>query len=494
MSAAHPAEANDIQALLWSGFAKLVEGVFLPLRVRDQGAARAWLHHAVVTTIADLNGYQQTALQIAISANGLRNLGVAADIVELFAPEFLSGMAGDEARCRRLGDVGANAPGNWRWGGNGEPDVLLLLYAEEGKLQAWQSSTIATVGQNGFDLVTELPTSNMCGKEPFGFTDGVSQPEIDWHGKRKPGTIADLDYGNFVSKGEFLLGYRNEYGQYTDRPLLPDDPAGVLPPAEDRPGLCDLGRNGTYLVLRELHQDVRGFWQFAAEQAGRNRAEMLAESMVGRRRSGQPLVPLQSAPIRGVGPCPTDISRNRFTYDADPEGVRCPFGAHVRRANPRTADMPGGRQGPIARLLRTLGLMRINLRSDLVASSRFHRIIRRGREFGTEVAPEAAMQPNCVDPKSGINFICLNANISRQFEFVQNAWLAGAQFDGLANESDPLIGNRRPLPEGLATNCFSQPQPNGVAQRLQPVPAFVTVRGGGYFFLPGARALRFLTR
>jgi deferrochelatase/peroxidase EfeB len=157
--------------------------------------------------------------------------------------------------------------------------------------------------------------------------------------------------------------------------------------------------------------------------------------------------------------------------------------------------MPGGRQqGLIARFIRTLGLKRIDLRSDLVASSRFHRIVRRGREFGDWVDPETAMQPNCPDPKSGLQFICLNANISRQFEFVQNAWLASAKFNGLADESDPLTGNRLPLPSGLATDCFSQPQPNGVAQRLQPVPAFVTVRGGGYFFLPGVRALGFLTR
>jgi deferrochelatase/peroxidase EfeB len=110
------------------------------------------------------------------------------------------------------------------------------------------------------------------------------------------------------------------------------------------------------------------------------------------------------------------------------------------------------------------------------------------------VDPEQAMQPDCFDPKSGLQFIGLNANISRQFEFVQNAWLASAKFNGLADETDPLTGNRLPVPSGLATDCFSHLQPNGVAQRLQPVPAFVTVRGGGYFFLPGVTALRFLTR
>jgi deferrochelatase/peroxidase EfeB len=494
MSAAHPAEANDIQAVLWSGFNSLTAGTFLLLRVRDPAAARAWLHDAPVTSIGHLTTHQPTALQIAISANGLGRLGVAETTISAFAPEFLSGMASDEARSRRLGDIGANAPVNWRWGGRGEPDVLLLLYAEADKLDAWVAGIVADVGQSGFDVVAQLPTTDMGGKEPFGFTDGVSQPQIDWAGQRKPGSNADLDYGNLIAKGEFLLGYVNEYGQYTDRPLLPADAGDALPPAEDQLGLRDLGRNGTYLVLRELHQDVRGFWRFFAEQAGQDGAKALAELMVGRRRSGEPLIPPQRMPIRGVGRDAADISHNQFTYDADPEGSRCPLGAHVRRANPRTGDMPGGQRGLVARLLGTLGLTRTDPRADLVASSRFHRIVRRGREFGRWVAPEAAMQPDCPDPQSGLNFICLNANINRQFEFVQNAWLASTKFNGLADESDPLTGNRLPLPMGLVTDRFSLPQENGVVRRLQRVPAFVIVRGGGYFFLPGVRALRFLAQ
>jgi len=492
MSPALSAEADDVQALPRSGFVKLVEAAFLLLQIRNRAAARSWLRQAPVTTVADLKGYQPTALQVAVSANGLKKLGVAAPIVEAFAPEFLSGMAGDEARSRRLGDVGDNAPRQWRWGGTGEPDVLLLLYAEQGKLDAWKGSIITALAQNGFDVVIELATSNMHDKEPFGFTDGVSQPQIDWDDVRKPGGTADLDYGNLISKGEFLLGYANEYGQYTDRPLLPDNAAEALPRAEDRAELGDLGRNGTYLVLRELHQDVRAFWRYAAQQEGQTAARNLAEAMVGRQTSGQPLIAPQCAPIRGV---PPSSPQNRFTYDTDSQGMICPLGAHVRRANPRTGDMPGGsRQSLVARFLRTLGFTRIDLRSDLVASSRFHRIIRRGREFGTWVAPEAAMRPDCPDPQSGLQFICLNANISRQFEFVQNAWLASAKFNGLFDESDPLTGNRLPFPVGCATDCFSVTQQNGVARRFRRLPAFVTVRGGGYFFLPGVRALRFLTQ
>ncbi|OJY72317.1 MAG: hypothetical protein BGP12_12325 [Rhodospirillales bacterium 70-18] len=490
MSQQRPAEAGDIQALLASGFASLPEAAFLLLRIVEPQRARAWLARAPVTTMADLGRHQPTVLQLALSANGLRRLGLDAAALAAFAPEFVAGMAGDKARSRRLGDIGANAPTHWRWGAAGEPDILLLLYAESGKLATWQGELTEALQQSGLDVASVLATSDMGDKEPFGFTDGMSQPRIDWADTRVPGTPDDLDYGNLVATGEFLLGYPNEYGLYTDRPLLPG--AGALPRATDQPGLADLGRNGTYLVLRELHQDVRGFWRFVADRAGPGGAEALAEAMVGRRLSGDPLVPPQDAPIRGIGPDPTDIARNRFTYAGDADGLHCPFGAHVRRANPRTGDLPGGRRGWLGRILGALGLPPADLRSDLVASTRFHRILRRGREFGAWVEPERAMRPDCPDPQSGLQFICLGASISRQFEFVQNAWLASAKFDGLSDESDPLTGNRMPLGAGAPTDRFSLPQANGATRRLHQLPAFVTVRGGGYFFLPGLRALRFL--
>ncbi len=492
MNATQPAEAVDIQGLLWSGFGSLPEAAFLLVRIDNPPAARVWLHTAGVTTIADLANPQATVLQIALSANGLRRLGVPDRIRDAFAPEFLDGMAGDAARSRRLGDVGASAPENWRWGYPSEPDALLLLYAQAGGLETFKRDIGAAVRQAGFTVVHELPTSDMGSKEPFGFKDGVSQPRIDWEGRRTPNSSDDLEYGNLISVGEFVLGYRNEYGLYTERPVLAE--SGALPDAEDRHGSRDLGRNGSYLVLRELHQDVRGFWRFVAEQAGISGAEALAEAMVGRHRSGEPLVARHHLPIRGVGPGQADIEANQFIYDADRAGVGCPVGAHVRRANPRTGDLPGGRQGLVARLLRTLGVPRPDLRSDLIASSRFHRIVRRGREFGSWVDPRTAMQPDCPEPASGLHFICLNANISRQFEFIQNAWLNSAKFNGLGDESDPLTGNRMPLQSGQPTDRFSLPQANGVARRLQSIPPFVTVRGGGYFFLPGVRALRFLTQ
>jgi deferrochelatase/peroxidase EfeB len=94
--------------------------------------------------------------------------------------------------------------------------------------------------------------------------------------------------------------------------------------------------------------------------------------------------------------------------------------------------------------------------------------------------------------ETGIYFICLVANIKRQFEFVQSAWLIGSKFAGLTGERDPLLGHRAPDPGDLPTDGFSIPQTDGPDRRLNNLPQFVTVQGGAYFFLPGIRALRYL--
>jgi len=97
---------------------------------------------------------------------------------------------------------------------------------------------------------------------------------------------------------------------------------------------------------------------------------------------------------------------------------------------------------------------------------------------------------NSNDP--GLHFICLGANIARQFEFVQNAWAMGVHFDGVANESDPLLGTRAAGVDGASTDGFSLPRADGPDERIAALPQFVTVLGGAYFFLPGVRALRWL--
>lgn len=145
---------------------------------------------------------------------------------------------------------------------------------------------------------------------------------------------------------------------------------------------------------------------------------------------------------------------NDFLFGAeDPDGRRCPFGAHVRRANPRESFAPGAQ--------------------DQLAITNRHRVVRVGRSY----RPAAARNP-------GILFMALSGDLERQFEFVQQTWLRGASFGGLHGERDPLTA-------GGDAGGLTVPTHAGPA-RLRPAPSFVTVLGGGYFFLPGRRTLAFL--
>jgi deferrochelatase/peroxidase EfeB len=361
----------------------------------------------------------------------------------------------------------------------------------------------------------------VVGVEPFGFADGISQPTLDWDGARTPGTVADRTFTNLIALGEILLGYYNEYGFPAESPkLAPDDPNAPLI-AWGGAGTSDLGRNGSYLVLRQLAQDVRGFWWWVAKEAARAGADArsLAESMVGRRMGGAPLADLATG-LALAGVDPHARTRNGFLFEADPDGLSCPIGAHIRRANPRTGDAPPGVDGPIDDLLVTLGLTTRRLRrptsstlpweanttvwpyfrkeDDAIASARFHRILRRGREYGRKIDREAALDPATPDPEAGLQFICLNANIARQFEFVQGAWLANAKFADLTGEQDPVLGNREPFPAPpisatpQRTDSFTRPGAEPSLRRAIGVPQFVTVKGGAYFFMPGLRALKWI--
>ena len=139
-----------------------------------------------------------------------------------------------------------------------------------------------------------------------------------------------------------------------------------------------------------------------------------------------------------------------------------------------------------------LGFNAAALEPDLVASTRFHRLLRRGRKYGDAAAARRCGDGSSPGAEAGLHFICLAANIKRQFEFVQSAWLVGSKFAGLTGESDPMLGHRLPDPGDSPTDGFSMPQADGPDCRLSGLPQFVTVLGGAYFFLPGIRALRYL--
>lgn len=502
MAQAIEVDYGDIQGLARFGHGRLNEACYLLVRIVNREAARDWLRSAPVTTAVTMSEPPATALQLAFSCPGLAALGLAAEVIAQFSDEFRTGMAAGPNRSRRLGDLGDNAPSKWQWGGSkaSTPHVLVMLFAKQGGLPDWEAKVTAGKWGQAFAPIARLSTLDIGPIEPFGFADGVSQPEIDWNCALTLEGRDQLDFRNTLALGEVLLGYRNEYGLFTERPLVDpafDTAAVGLPESLEASNRRDLGRNGSYLVFRQLEQDVPGFWRYVDGQAGHDelRRQALADAMVGRRRDGTPLVPATSKLIDGIGSNLREQQTNGFLYDDDPAGTRCPFGAHIRRANPRTGDLPGGMQPLWRRLLRMLGFKRQGFRDDMVASTRFHRLLRRGRTYGSLISPEAALalaEMPAADDRRGIHFICLNANIQRQFEFVQNAWMMNAKFDGLSDESDPLTGSRMPLHGGGRTDRFSLPRGDGPPQRLDCLPRFVTVRGGAYFFLPGIRALHYI--
>ncbi|MGY6274611.1 Dyp-type peroxidase [Methylomonas sp. MgM2] len=490
-------EFEDLQGLIRFGYRKLTETSFLLLNVADAQAAKAWLKQAPISNAAESDPPPKTALQIAFSVDGLRELGLDETAINEFSDEFIVGMSGNESRSRRLGDVAANAPAKWEWGGKPKrvPHILLLMYATtKNGLTAWRKKVEGKGFASAFKDVRELPTLNIGDIEPFGFVDGISQPKLDWERRQATDSHSRDAYSNLLALGEVILGYPNEYRQYTVRPLL--DPqknslASELPNAEDQPELKDFGRNGSYLVLRQLAQDVPGFWQFVNKAAGPDpsQREALAAAMVGRHRDGTPLMPLSDGDIPGI---PVNDHLNRFKYDTDPKGYICPVGAHVRRANPRTGDLPSTSKCIFSRLIRILGFGGKNPEEDLIASTRFHRLLRRGRTYGPLLKPEDAVKKDAPKEARGLQFICLMANIGRQFEFVQNAWMVNSKFAGLQQQQDPLLGDREPLNDGSPTDRFHRSEADGPSPTIGPLPQFVTVRGGAYFFMPGLKAINYL--
>ncbi|MDQ3809271.1 MAG: peroxidase, partial [Chloroflexota bacterium] len=327
----------DIQGLIARGYRDLTAARYRLLRISDARLARGWLARlSSIVTRADQRP-TQSATQVAFSAGGLRRLGVPEHVLQTFSNEFSAGMITPHRR-RALGDVEASAPEHWLWGGPNTPsiDILLALFASDQDALSRQDQGLQA-GSGGLDDVLTLESAvDLDGREHFGFADGLSQPTIAGLSDRR-----DLP-SNTIQPGEVILGYPNEYGRYTDRPLLePVAAAARLPLDAAGSGRADLGRNGSYLVFRQLSQDVHGFWRHLDEaarahgQADPHRRTWLASKMVGRWPSGAPLV---LAPYEDD---PSLASANDFMYHyLDELGLNCPIGAHVRRAHPRDSLDP----------------------------------------------------------------------------------------------------------------------------------------------------------
>jgi Dyp-type peroxidase family len=451
-------ELSDIQGLVVRGYSNLAWATFVVLTIDHSGEAcqllSTWADEVTAGDVAP----RQTAMNVALSADGIRHLTASERLPSGFSHAFTSGMT-TPYRSRLLGDVGEDAPARWRWGGptTDRVDVLVLLYAQSSTVLASLVQRVAgDAARGGLRLVEQLDTDTLSDKEHFGFRDGISQPTISG----LPRAQHDHDV---VQTGEFVLGYTNEYGQLTERPLLNagDDPARVLCRDPDGTGAPDLGRNGSYLVFRHLSQDVDGFWSYLESASMKNGVSdpahrvRLAAKFVGRWPSGAPLA---LSPERDD---PTLGGANAFGYHkSDPFGMACPIGSHIRRSNPRDSLEPGPG---------TARSWEVNRR---------HRLLRRGRTYSG--------YPTQGGSERGVHFMCLNANLARQYEFVQHSWVNDPAFNRLARADDPLVGTR-----GAGPATFVEPG-WPVRRRHHDVPKFVQVRGGGYFFLPGVAALRYL--
>jgi Dyp-type peroxidase family len=421
-----PLELADIQGLVVRGYSNLRAACFFLLGLPDAPRGRSWLGELAPGITTGDQRPERRAVHVALTVPGLRALGVDDATLGQLSESFLLGMTTPD-RSRAFGDVGDSAPERWAWGGPDEPAVgaALLLYAnDEGELAGLVEEQVAAVAAAGLTVIARLDTHDLGDREHFGFHDGISQPLVE--GLSRTGTPEST-----VRAGEFVIGYPNEYGQLSPAP--------------------DVARNGTYLVFRQLAQDVAGFWSFCEGAAGDGQdAVALAAKMVGRWPSGAPLA------LSPDHDDPALANANDFGYfRLDPFGRRCPLGSHIRRANPRDSLDPRPGSGAS------------------IAVGKRHRIVRRGREYGS---PDG-------DGERGLHFICLNASIDRQFEFLQRTWIANPNFNGLRDDADPLLAAHEPF--GATFTIQAAP----VRKRYRNVPRFVTVRGGAYFLLPGISAL-----
>lgn len=465
-------ELKDIQGMVTRGYGKLLKTAYFHLEVTDAAKAKAWIK-TVIPKIdsAEPNKTELTeTLHLAFTATGLTALGLSEVNLASFPIPFREGMD-TENRNRQLGDYNANAPTGWRWGGKPEWNKLHLMLIFHTKDQAGLDKMIADqkaalTANGGLNLIYEnqgyLRPDN---KEPFGFHDGISQPTVKGSGRSGP-------ENDIVETGEFLMGYKNEYGQYAYSPLIQEQQGdtSLLPPDAAGSGKKDLGRNGTFMVYRQMQQHVDAFWKFMEGKTkkpdgsiDKEAAIALASKCIGRWPSGASLVEFPDYDPGG------DPENDDFGYaEKDPDGLRCPFGSHLRRNNPRDAFRWYGPK-------------------QSLKISRRHRIIRRGRTY---TLPEGASKDDAKE--IGLHFICFNTNLELQFEFIQHAWANNNQLRHLNNDIDVIIGVPAQDDPNQHTNQFTiQAEP--VNQFVTELERFVTIKGGEYFFFPGLATINYLT-
>ena len=498
-----PPHNSEAQGLVVSGFAAQPAGaaLFLEFRWPDgAGSHGAWLRAlGGVAPVTAADGRDARPAALAFTCSGLEKMGLDEEELGSFSAPFREGMCQVD-RLRRLGDrfkdewQGTVIDGGYNWSGNrrrpeGEEQpiltpctvhAILLLYDKDDEaVKQGTEQVAAAIEPLDVHIVRRLPLDlrlddKGIGREHFGFADGLSQPIPFEEGAVVfgDGSPVPRDPWHGIPLGDVLLGHVDSHREVAPGPVVrarkgEGDTASSLTAEAARGGFLDFGLNGSYMVVRELRQNVPAFWhsldsgtarirQRDPANSGHVSADWLAERVVGRNLDGHLLCPSGLLAADQYGQ-----PQNDFGFlDNDPHGHGCPPGSHVRRGNPRDGLAKDKASAP-----------------TLLEAANNHRILRRGRKFGTTIK-----DPRVEDGEDrGLLFICLNTDLNRQFEFVQQTWLLNPNFATLYDETDPLVG-----PKGSMT-IREKP-----LRRIVEVETFVQVAGGEYFFLPSMPALAYL--
>jgi Dyp-type peroxidase family len=391
-----------------------------------------------LTSAADwASGQRDLVVAIALTHPGLAMLGVPPESLASFPVQLRDGMA---ARAGRLGDVADSAPARWDapLGRTELHAVVSVTAASQARRTEAVTAVLTQVGRaGGVTLLARCDVAALPGtRTTFGYRDGISFPNI---AGLPPSPMSSPEPP--LATGEFLLGHPSENGAVLAMPT-PDI----------------LGRNGSYIGIRKLHTRVAAFRRFlhanAADSAGE---ELLAAKMLGRWRSGAPLMLASTADDPPLAGDPARV--NAFTYANDSQGLICPHGAHIRRLNPRDSKL------------------------STMTDVRIHRILRYGAVYGPPL-PDGTLDDDGAE--RGIYFMFLSARPDA-LEFLKSQWVNNGSFIGADDEKDPIAGDHSP-----GHDTYTLPG-RPLRRRLHGLERFTVTKGGEYAFLPSLTALRWLT-
>jgi Dyp-type peroxidase family len=400
-------------------------------------------------------------LNLGITWPGMIALEIRNRVPTLSFKSFGAFIAGAAQRAELVGDIGPGGPENWTGGfGRGSDHVLLTLHALSPEAMSTYSDRLSALfaegdafreiwRQDGMALMEMkdgecVPTFRVH----FGYTDGISMTTI-----RGGPEVYPPDHQQPCEPWLFVL--QDEAENY----FVPQPP--------------ELGLNGSFAVFKKIETDVVGFENYLQSNKDKIDPELLAAKMCGRWRNGVPLAlsPETDKPPGGIPP----EQMNNFEYvntdgSGDPQGLRCPVGAHMRRINPRGQPVTGqGQPG---------------------GSNTTHRLIRRGLPYGPAYDPT---QPHDGLERGLLGYF-INSSIENQYEFVLSQWVNDSAFAGSVRlnpkAKDPMIGTQDP-----AQSIFVIPQANGAPPiKIKGFSSFITTKAAAYCFLPSITALKFISK